>query len=253
MNLLGAITQSDLATVLDLSEARVSQLASDGLFPAGQSGMQWVHNYVRRIRDQAAGRASEESLNLMVERAALAREQRIGIELKNQIARREYAPRSMLKELLATASQSIVLTMTTALAKYEAARAALAAAHRVDEVKSIRDKAQAMAAYAKQARDTQLVQYATEIKVRAERRCGEMLRDAAENGQRATKDSGQNQHDRVSHDATPTLRDLGITRDQSSRYQKLAAMPAEHFEAAVARVRLPQRCADAVEAWLGTP
>lgn len=117
--------------------------------------------------------------------------------------------------------------MTTALAKYETARAALAAAHRVDEVKTIRDKAQAMAAYAKQARDTQMVQWATEIKVRAERRCGEMLRDSAETGQRSTGG-------KPSHDATVTkLSDLGITRDQSSRYQKLAAMPAEHFETAV--------------------
>lgn len=123
--------------------------------------------------------------------------------------------------------------MTQGLVRYEAARAALAAAHRVDEVKTIRDKAQAMAAYAKQARDTQMVQWATEIKVRAERRCGEMLRDSAETGQRATKTSGPPRD--VSHDAThtATLRDLGITRDQSSRYQKLAAMPAEHFETAV--------------------
>lgn len=123
--------------------------------------------------------------------------------------------------------------MTAALVKYEAARAALAAAHRVDEVKTIRDKAQAMAAYAKQARDTQMVQWATEIKVRAERRCGEMLRDSAQTGARATKDGNVHPGNKVSHAATPSLRDLGLTRDQSSRYQKLAAMPADHFETAV--------------------
>jgi hypothetical protein len=117
--------------------------------------------------------------------------------------------------------------MTTALAKYETARAALAAAHRVDEVKTIRDKAQAMAAYAKQARDTQMVQWATEIKVRAERRCGEMLRDSAANGQRATAGKPAN------GDSVTRLRDLGLSAKQSERFQKLAAMPAEHFETAV--------------------
>lgn len=123
--------------------------------------------------------------------------------------------------------------MTTELVKYEAARAALAAAHRVDEVKNIRDKAEAMAAYARQAKDTDLIQKATEIKVRAERRCGELLRATAANGQRATKTSGPPRH--VSNDAThaATLAGMGLTRDESSRYQRLADMPAEHFEAAV--------------------
>lgn len=123
--------------------------------------------------------------------------------------------------------------MTTSLTKYEAARTALAEAHRVDEVKDIRDKAEAMAAYARQAKDSELIQYATEIKVRAERRCGELLA-------RTEKHEGGRPTANRSNDATGsalTLAQMGLTKDESSRYQQLAAMPADHFETAVATAK----------------
>lgn len=94
-----------------------------------------------------------------------------------------------------------------------------------------------MAAYARQAKDQDLILWATEIKVRAERKCGAMLAESAEHGERATP--GVNQHTRSSNDTTtsPTLKQIGITRDQSSRYQQLASMSDEHFEAAVATAK----------------
>jgi len=120
----------------------------------------------------------------------------------------------------------------TQLVRYEQARNALAECQRVDEVKDIRDKAEAMAAYARQAKDTELVQWATEIKVRAERKAGELLAHAAATGERAPQGRVSPQEPKPT-----TLVDLGITSNQSSRWQSLAGMSEEHFETAVATAK----------------
>ena len=117
------------------------------------------------------------------------------------------------------------------LIKYDTARFALQQAVEIDEVKDIRDKAQAMAAYARQANDTKLVEWATEIKVRAERKAGQMLTEMPKN-------PGNLKNSSRSHDVTTTkLEDLGITKNQSSRWQKLAAVPDDQFEQAVSAAK----------------
>jgi hypothetical protein len=126
------------------------------------------------------------------------------------------------------------MTQAAQLVRYEHARTALAECYRVDEVKDIRDKAEAMAAYARQAKDSELIQYATEIKVRAERRCGELLATAEKNrGAAGIGTSAVQRDDRT----PPTLEEMGLTKNESSRYQRLAAMPDEHFETAVATAK----------------
>ena len=108
--------------------------------------------------------------------------------------------------------------MTVALVRYDAARKAIAAAHRVDEVKQIRDKAEAVRVYAKQARDLEMQNMAAEIRLRAERRAGQLLVEMRETGQRQAKDRGRPK--KLS--GTSTLPRLGLTRDQSSKWQQLA-------------------------------
>ena len=63
----------------------------------------------------------------------------------------------------------------TALIKYDAACRALAECKAIDEVKGWADKAAAMQAYGRMAKDKTLEVDAAEIRIRAERRLGEML------------------------------------------------------------------------------
>lgn len=131
----------------------------------------------------------------------------------------------------------------TALVRYEQARYALAECQRVDEVKDIRDKAEAMAAYARQAKDQELILWATDIKVRAERRAGEMLTAMAESGERATQGDGpkfdpaNSSSEELSADRPKTLAELGVNKRESHRWQQLASMSEEHFETAVATAK----------------
>ena len=110
-------------------------------------------------------------------------------------------------------------------------RYAVQAAHDVDEVKDIRDKAQAMAAYAKQANDTELLGWVTEIKVRAERKAGELTREIDRRPGIRTS----------SHDATRSkekvLASLGISKQTANRWEKLAAVPETQFEQAIAAAK----------------
>ena len=125
------------------------------------------------------------------------------------------------------------------LIRYEAACRALAECKAVDEVKDWRDKAQALQAYAKQAKNKQLEVDAAEIRIRAERRLGQMLADTPKN----TGAAGVGPIAVVSVDSNspPTLGEMGISRDLSSRAQAIASIPEDEFEATLAEHRDEQQ------------
>jgi hypothetical protein len=97
-------------------------------------------------------------------------------------------------------------------------------------VKDIRDKALAFEAYAKQAKNTEAERRACEIRLRAERRAGQLLSGM----DRAGRGRPEKMSDDTTLSPTPTLSDLGVSRDQSSKWQQLAAVPEAEFESALA-------------------
>lgn len=125
----------------------------------------------------------------------------------------------------------------TVLVKYQAARHALAVCKQVDEVKDIRDKAEAMRLYGQMSNDKTLEMDAAEIRIRAERRLGELI--GAQKAGPGLNKGGNPEFPtgRQSRPVSPTLADVGISKDLSSRAQAIAAVPEAEFEAEVGEWR----------------
>lgn len=115
------------------------------------------------------------------------------------------------------------------LTLFNKARAALAKAVTIDQAKAIWDKLEALRVYAKQAKGAaEMERQCAEIRLRAERRIGELLA--------ATVRAGNPQ---LSPKGTIGLRDLGITRKQSAKWQAMATLPTADFERYVSTAREP--------------
>jgi N6-adenosine-specific RNA methylase IME4 len=97
-----------------------------------------------------------------------------------------------------------------------------------DEILDIRDRGELFRQYSRQQRYGIEIQNAgAEIKIRAERRMGELLREMKEGGE--LQHGGDRKSESRFHRAT--LNDIGISRTQSFRWQRAASLPNPIFEA----------------------
>lgn len=116
------------------------------------------------------------------------------------------------------------------LVKYDEACRAVADCKRIDEVQQIKGKAEALRAYAKQAKNRELEIDASEIRVRAERRIGELVARIKLETKFAPR-SGRSLHPEFSYS------DVGIDKEMKRVCSRLASLPDDKFERAVSMWR----------------
>lgn len=122
--------------------------------------------------------------------------------------------------------------METNLVRFEAAKQALAEARSIDEVKDIRDKAEALRLYVRQQGESLEMQNdIAEIKLRAERRAGELLAEI----DRVPQGKSSSAMDEPTY--TEVLQSNGLSYGSADRWQKIAAIPEPTFERVIHEVK----------------
>jgi phage terminase Nu1 subunit (DNA packaging protein) len=97
-------TQAEIAEHLDISTRRVRELATEwGIDSREVSLGEWRVRYLAKLREEAAGRAGTGDLDLVAERARLAKVQADRIEMQNAVTRKELAPAELIEEVLSRA------------------------------------------------------------------------------------------------------------------------------------------------------
>jgi hypothetical protein len=113
------------------------------------------------------------------------------------------------------------------------AREALEHATRFDEVKKIRDHAEMFRHYAVQAKNREMEMLAAELRMRSERRAGQMLIEAKKTGAIHPRGQGNVPDGNIS---LPTLSSLNISRKEAMLWQRIAALPEKDFEEKIRRM-----------------
>lgn len=101
-------TQAEIAAHLDISERRLRDLLSEWGIDHKATTLSDIRiRYIRRLREEAAGRASGGEYDLTNERARLAKEQADKVAMANAVTRNELAPRALLVLVLARTAPKV--------------------------------------------------------------------------------------------------------------------------------------------------
>jgi hypothetical protein len=132
-----------------------------------------------------------------------------------------------------------IVSSSEQLPLFSAAKTALAQAVRVDEVIQIKTIAAQLAAAARVAKDGQLAADAAELRLRAERHLGEMMKKQAETiglnkggGEKGVGRRGMRVKDKpaLKVKSSPSLKQAGIDKSLANKARVAAAIPKDRFE-----------------------
>ena len=105
-------THAAIGEHLDMSKQSAGAFLESAGIDHKTTGMDEIRvAYVRRLREMAAGRYSGGDLDLVTERAMLAKAQRERIEMQNDVTRGDLAPVVLIEEVLTKAAGKVAGTL----------------------------------------------------------------------------------------------------------------------------------------------
>ncbi|MBP0627735.1 hypothetical protein [Cupriavidus sp. AcVe19-1a] len=129
-------------------------------------------------------------------------------------------------ELPAPSGDVVPVEAKSAIARYTSMVLAIRECHSLDVAKEMQSQAAALALYHKQANDTESENLMREIRMRAQRRAGEILLQMKAEGTRRRQ--GYNPPAGVV--SAPTYEQLGVVPQRADEWQALAKIPEPVFE-----------------------
>lgn len=101
------MTQAQFGALVGVSQQAIGNLVGRGVLDMSMPAQAVLHAYCSHLRETAAGRSAGGDLDLVAERAGLAKAQRERIEMQNAVTRGELAPVVLIEEVLSKAGARI--------------------------------------------------------------------------------------------------------------------------------------------------
>lgn len=106
-------SQAEFGILVGISQPAVSNLLAAKIITAGADTGTWIREYCHNLRETAAGRLASGDVDLALERALLAREQKDRLAMQNAVTRKELAPVYLIEEVLAKAGAKAARLLDT--------------------------------------------------------------------------------------------------------------------------------------------